>query len=294
MHKRIRVLCKRIQWSLFMGVVTVASVSLTHAEPSNDGTSTGVSPLLMLTGSWQQGGLIFGTVEAGTQVKFLTHRVPVTEDGRFVLGLGRDAPPQVELTLTNTHGVVSTQSYAVRQRDYDIQKIEGVPARTVNPDPIHIKRIRNEVWMTKKAREKILDRIDYLQPFQWPTIGRISGVYGSQRFYNGEARRPHFGVDVAVPTGTKVKAPVAGVVTLAHNDMFFSGGTLILDHGHGLSSSFLHLSKILVNVGDEITQGQDIAEVGATGRVTGPHLDWRMNWFDQRVDPQLLVEPMPH
>ena len=123
--------------------------------------------------------------------------------------------------------------------------------------------------------------------------GRISGVYGSQRVLNGEPRRPHFGLDIAAPTGSPVKAPADGVITLAHPDMYYSGGTVILDHGQGLSSSFLHLSRILVAEGDEVSQGQVIAEVGATGRVTGAHLDWRMNWYDQRIDPQLLVGPMP-
>jgi murein DD-endopeptidase MepM/ murein hydrolase activator NlpD len=118
-------------------------------------------------------------------------------------------------------------------------------------------------------------------------------VFGSQRVYNGEPRRPHYGVDVAGPVGTLVKAPAAGVVTLAHNNMFFSGGTLILDHGHGISSSFLHLSEILVKENDEVAQGQVIAKIGATGRVTGAHLDWRMNWFERRIDPQLLVPAMP-
>jgi murein DD-endopeptidase MepM/ murein hydrolase activator NlpD len=122
--------------------------------------------------------------------------------------------------------------------------------------------------------------------------GRISGVYGSQRILNGKPRRPHFGVDVAAPVGAIVRAPADGLVTLAHGDMFFSGGTLIVDHGHGLSSSFLHLSAILVKEGDRISQGDPIAKVGATGRVSGPHLDWRMNLLGSRLDPQLLVDPM--
>ncbi|MDP4650548.1 MAG: M23 family metallopeptidase, partial [Haliea sp.] len=122
--------------------------------------------------------------------------------------------------------------------------------------------------------------------------GRISGVYGSQRVYNGQPGSPHYGVDVAVPTGTIVRAPAAGVVTLAEPDLFYSGGTIILDHGYRLSSSFLHLSKVSVNVGDQIALGDVIGEVGATGRATGPHLDWRMSWREARIDPQLLVPPM--
>ena len=122
--------------------------------------------------------------------------------------------------------------------------------------------------------------------------GPISGVYGSQRILNGKPRRPHFGVDVARPTGTPIVAPADGVITLAEPAMFFSGGTLIIDHGHRLSSSMLHLHKILVKEGDQVKQGQVIAEIGATGRVTGAHLDWRMNLRGHRIDPQLLVPPM--
>ena len=135
--------------------------------------------------------------------------------------------------------------------------------------------------------------MDALAGFQWPAIGPISGVYGSQRIYNGTPRSPHYGVDVAVPTGTPVLAPSSGVVTLAEPDLFYSGGTIILDHGFRLSSSFLHLSKVHVAVGQEVKQGELIGEVGATGRATGPHLDWRMSWRNQRIDPQLLAPPMP-
>jgi murein DD-endopeptidase MepM/ murein hydrolase activator NlpD len=129
--------------------------------------------------------------------------------------------------------------------------------------------------------------------FRWPVRGRISGVYGSQRFYNGTPGSPHYGVDIAVPTGTPVHAPAAGRVTLAEPDLFYSGGTVILDHGYGLSSSFLHMSEVSVAVGDTLDAGDLIGAVGATGRATGAHLDWRMSWRDRRVDPQRLVPPMP-
>jgi murein DD-endopeptidase MepM/ murein hydrolase activator NlpD len=132
-----------------------------------------------------------------------------------------------------------------------------------------------------------------LAGFVWPAQGPISGVYGSQRFYNGEPRNPHYGVDVAVPKGTPVHAPAAGVVTLAEPDLYFSGGTVILDHGYRLSSTFLHMSEVSVQVGDELQAGDLIGAVGSTGRATGPHLDWRMNWRQQRIDPQLLAPPMP-
>ena len=120
-------------------------------------------------------------------------------------------------------------------------------------------------------------------------MGPISGVYGSQRVYNGVPGTPHYGIDVAVPTGTAIVAPASGQIIMVHDNMFYSGGTIMLDHGHGVSSSFLHLSKTSVEVGDWVEQGDPIGEVGATGRVTGPHLDWRMNWGDSRIDPELLL-----
>ncbi len=250
-----------------------------------------VSETVTVSGEWLQGSVLFGKTSPTAEVKFLGHKVPLTENGEFVLGLDRDAPESVDLEVKTDVGEWR-QTYAVSQREYNVQRVEGVPSQTVKPDPEHLKRIRREGRMVKMARKPITDRVDFLEDFHWPTLGRISGVYGSQRYYNGSPGRPHYGVDVAVPTGTLVAAPIGGKVTLAHTDMFFSGGTLIIDHGHGLSSSFLHLSKILVQKGDEVKQGDSIAEVGSTGRATGPHLDWRMNWRNQRVDPQLLVPPM--
>lgn len=247
---------------------------------------------LEFQGEWQQGAVLRGQVAPGTQVTFLDRQVRVAKDGVFVIGLGRDAPKTVTLK-TNQSGHEQVHSFDVKQREYRIQRVDGVPPKTVNPPAEALARIRKEGALARNARKVDSVRQDFRQDFQWPLVGPISGVYGSQRVYNGEPRRPHYGVDVARPTGTVVVAPVSGKVLLAYDDMFFSGGTLIVDHGHGLSSTFIHLSKILVKDGDVVEQGQPIAEVGATGRVTGPHLDWRMNWFKQRVDPQLLVGPMP-
>lgn len=253
------------------------------------------APVMALdtTGVWQQGAVITGRVEVGTQVRFMDRDVRVTPSGQFVIGLGRDAKAQAVLTTVDASGVETPHLFDVGKRKYNIQKIEGVPKKTVNPSKEQVARSRKEGAQAWRARQIDSPREDFAQTFQWPLVGPITGVYGSQRYYNGEARRPHFGVDVAAPTGTEVVAPAAGIVTLVHADMFFSGGTLIVDHGHGLSSTFIHLSKILVKEGQELKLGDPIAEVGATGRATGPHLDWRMNWFDQRVDPQLLVGAMP-
>lgn len=247
---------------------------------------------LSLRGEWQQGGILVGTLEEGARVRFLGHDISVSDSGDFVLGIGRDAPSPLMLEWWDAAGQYHSEAFPVLQRDYKVQKVNGVPQRTVTPDPKHLSRIRAEVAMTKQARAPITARTDFTERFEWPLLGPITGVYGSQRYYNGQPRRPHYGVDVAAPTGTIVRAPASGKVTLTHDNMYFSGGTLIVDHGHGLSSSFIHLSKILVVDGQEVSQGDAIAEVGATGRVTGPHLDWRMNWRDQRVDPASLVPSM--
>lgn len=248
---------------------------------------------LDMQGEWQQGAVLLGKVEPGVGVEFLGRSLRIAQNGQFVIGLGRDFPAEAIVTTITADGMRRAHKFAVKQRQYAIQKVTGVPQRTVTPDPEQVERSRREAALATNARKLDFPLMHFADKFQWPLVGRISGVYGSQRFYNGEPNSPHYGVDVAAPTGTEVVSPAAGVVTLVHPDMFFSGGTLIIDHGHGLSSTFIHLSKILVKEGDDIQQGQAIAQVGATGRATGPHLDWRMNWFDQRVDPALLVGAMP-
>ncbi|TVP59618.1 MAG: M23 family metallopeptidase, partial [Halomonadaceae bacterium] len=169
---------------------------------------------------------------------------------------------------------------------------EGVPQSTVTPSESFYKRIRDEASKVRRAREVDSDREAFLGNYIWPVEGRISGVYGSQRYYNGEPRQPHYGVDVAAPEGTPVKAPADGLVTLAAPDLYFSGGTLLIDHGYGISSTMMHLSKLLVEEGTEVRQGDVVAEVGMTGRATGPHLDWRMNWFGERLDPVTVAPPL--
>jgi len=241
---------------------------------------------------WQQGSLIKGRVLPGSHVEFLGNEVYVNAQGTFLLGLGRDAPAKVAVLVTDASGIKHRHEFDVVQRQYNIQRVEGVEPKYVTPSEKDLQRIELDNAMIGEARRLRDPRADFANGFIWPLTGPISGVYGSQRFYNGEGRQPHYGVDIVRPVGALVQSPAAGKVTFVR-DMYYSGWTLVIDHGQGLSSSFLHLSNVLVKVGDIVKQGDSIAEVGATGRVTGAHLDWRMNWLDQRIDVQLLVPTMP-
>ncbi len=251
------------------------------------------SQALTLEGNLVQGGMAIGKTAPGETVKYKGKRLRVSPEGLFVVGFGRDDPAESFIEIHHQNGTVEKHPFTIETRTYNIQRIDGLPPRKVSPSPEDLERIGKEIALVKGVRKKDLPNTDFSQKFIWPVIGRISGVYGSQRILNGKPRRPHYGVDIAAPTGTPVRAPTDGVVTLVHEDMFYSGGTLILDHGHGLSTSYLHLHKILVEEGQRVVQGETIAQVGATGRVTGPHLHWGMNWFDTRLDPSLPAGPMP-
>jgi len=247
---------------------------------------------LELKGSWSQGGLLFGQVLPGETVEFMGRQVRVSDHGSFVIGMGRDAPAEVSLTVQGD-GARLTHQFNVEQRQYQEQRIEGVPQRTVTPPKEVLERIRKEAALVRTARADDEVFMHFLSGFRQPLEGRISGVYGSRRVYNGTPGRPHYGLDIAAPTGTPVYAPAAGQVKLAHNDMYYSGGTLIVDHGHGVTSTFIHLNEVLVKPGDEVKPGDMIARVGSSGRATGPHLDWRINWFDVRIDPALVLKDFP-
>ncbi|GGA87022.1 periplasmic metalloprotease M23B family protein [Neiella marina] len=240
-----------------------------------------------------QGSLVRGVASPGASVTYHGQALEVGPAGEFVFGIGRDATGSRELVVTDASGKEIRRKLDIVEREFNIQRIEGIAKRIMNPKPEDIERAKKDNRMVAAARAPVTERLDFMQDFIWPVEGPISGVYGSQRFYNGEPRRPHYGIDIAVPTGTEVVAPADGTIMLWVPDMFYSGGTMIIDHGFGVNSTFLHLSGSLVKEGDEVKQGQPVALVGASGRVTGPHLDWRMNWKSARVDPELLVPPMP-
>ncbi len=245
-----------------------------------------------LSGPMVQGGLVTGRAPAGTRVVFDGRALRVGEDGAFLLGFGRDTT-RASLELTYPDGRSEARTLTVARRDWLIQRVEGLPQQTVTPDETELQRIREDAALAAEVRRRDSAEPLFGAGFIWPVIGPISGVYGSQRILNGQPRAPHYGVDIAVPTGTPVKAAAEGVASLVHADMFLTGQTVILDHGFGLSTVYYHMSAIAVISGQRVKQGEVIGRVGATGRATGPHLHWGMNLFDIRLDPALLVPPMP-
>lgn len=242
-----------------------------------------------LKGNLTQGGLVVGTVNGDSSVSLNGETLKVSKAGQFVFGFGRDAKLTHTLSWVDKNGKAQQKVLSITKREYDIDKITGVAKKYVSPPKEVSERITRDAIAVKKARKVDSELTYFLDPVYKPAQGRISGVYGSQRYFNGEPRRPHFGLDIANKTGSPVYAPVSGAVVFADSDLYYSGGTLILDHGHGVTSTYIHLSKLDVKVGDMVTRGDKVAEIGATGRVTGPHLDWRFNWKNERLDPGLMM-----
>ena len=247
---------------------------------------------LTLTGQRVQGGVIVGRTEPGARLTLDGRELRVSPEGHFVFGFGRKAATRAMLRVRYPGGAVEQHPLAVKARTYKVERIEGLPPKMVTPSEKDLARIQADHKLIKAARKRDIPTAYFAGGFDWPVRGRISGVYGSQRILNGKPKSPHTGIDVAAPSGTPVLAPAAGEVTLAHRDMYYTGMTVILDHGHGLSSYLIHMSAILVRTGDRVKKGDPIGRVGATGRVTGPHLHWGMNWRKARLDPRLVVGPM--
>ncbi len=245
-----------------------------------------------MTGDFEQGGMVIGRTFAGADAGLDGKHVSVSADGYFVFGFGRDQGPDATLTISYG-GEEITEKLSVIQRTYKIQRINNLPSDKVTPPDEAGERILADIELIKTARSFDTPETWFLGGFQWPVKGRISGVYGSQRILNGEPRQPHFGVDIARGEGEPIHAPQKGIVRLAERDMYFTGGTTVLDHGQGITTSYLHQSRLDVAVGDVVEAGQVIGLIGKTGRATGPHLCWRMNWFQERLDPQLAAPEMP-
>ena len=252
-------------------------------------------PNYILRDTVQQGALVRGYAEPGSTVTMNGEQLPLSTEGEFVFAVARAYTDDVNLAVRLPSGVTLKQAIPVKPRSFKVQRIDGLPQDKVTPP--RSAEVRDRIWtdlqLIRGARDIISSEDAFAQQFIWPVDGPVTGVFGSQRILNGTPKSPHSGLDIAGPEGAPVVAPADGVVTLWHPDMYFSGGTLIVDHGHGVSSTFIHLSKTHVQDGDTVKQGQLIAEVGSTGRATGPHLHWSMNLGKVRVDPLLLLPPRP-
>ena len=240
-------------------------------------------------GKFLQGHFIIGKTEPNSKIFVGKKQVKVSRDGFFVFGIDRDQKYDLSFTkIVNGKKLVITKK--VFKRKYNIQRIDGLPENKVTPPETVYKRIKKENNAIGEARAINSDLQFFKDKFIMPVKGIISGVYGSQRILNGKPKWPHYGIDIAANKGTMIKASGAGMVTLAEEDLYYTGGTVIMDHGHGISTIYSHLENVLVSVGDNINQGDIIGTVGSTGRSTGPHLDFRINWFQTRLDPMSVLQ----
>lgn len=250
---------------------------------------------ISFAGPLEQGGVLRGVVPAGTQaLLFNGQPVPVDQDGGYMVAFDRDAGTSASLVAQLGDGREVRKDLAVKPRDWDIEHVSA-PYRA-GKSSAEFRRLRGpEIQQIVAAREIRSGSKGWQQDFIWPAQGRISGMFGNQRIYaGGVAGSYHGGTDIAVGAGTPFVAPADGTVILAADEPFtLEGKLLMIDHGHGLNSAFLHCSELLVEVGDRVTQGQEIGRVGSSGRATGPHLHWGMKWLDARIDPILLTGPMP-
>ena len=240
-------------------------------------------------GKFIQGHFIIGKTESGTKVLIDKKEVRTSDDGYFVFGIGRDRKYDVVITL-NKDGNKQKIVKKVLKRKYNIQRIDGLPEEQVTPPEEVYVRIKKENKLISDAKAIDSNLTYFKNKFIVPIENTIiSGVYGSQRILNGEPKWPHYGLDFAADEGTTIKAMLDGIVTLAEPDLYYTGGTLMFDHGHGISTIYLHMQKLLVKKGQKIKQGDVIGTVGSTGRATGPHLDIRLNWFQTRLDPETVL-----
>lgn len=257
-----------------------------NAKPANQG-------LLTTTKKAIQGALLHAKVGAKVKhIHFPGHKTTILEDGEFMIAFARTAPVKEKLALTLEDGSVLEREFDVEQRKYETDKIDGLPKNQVILDAATKKKVGAAEAKFDELRMKFGDSTCFRENFKWPVKGKLTSRYGQPRLLNGTDAGPHWGVNIVANKGTPIHAPACGKVIVAEKDVPLSGTVVIVDHGRGLSSTFLHLDKLKVKVGDAIKQGQEIGTVGLTGRTNGAHLDWRMNLFDIRIDPELVAPPM--
>ena len=282
--------------SCVVAISTVASMPFAYADVELNGQNEALSsqePVnVVLNGKFTQGALLRGQAPAGAKVTLNGETVQTNKDGKFVVGFEREAPLQQTLVVKLDNGQEWQRDITLEKREYNIQRIDGLEQKMVSPPAEVTARIKQDNINVANARSGNTDLDALFTRFEWPAKGVISGVYGSQRILNGVPKWPHYGLDIANETGTPVYAPVDGVVTMA-DDLYYSGNTLILDHGMRVFSTFLHMDTITVEVGETVKQGEQIGTIGSTGRSTGPHLDWRINLGNTRLDPQTIISGSP-
>ena len=282
--------------SCVVAISTVASMPFAYADVELNGQKEALSSQeqvnVVLNGKFTQGALLRGQAPAGAKVTLNGETVQTNKDGKFVVGFEREAPLQQTLVVKLDNGQKWQRDITLEKREYNIQRIDGLEQKMVSPPAEVTARIKQDNINVANARSGNTDLDALFTRFEWPVKGVISGVYGSQRILNGVPKWPHYGLDIANETGTPVYAPVDGVVTMA-DDLYYSGNTLILDHGMRVFSTFLHMDTITVEVGETVKQGEQIGTIGSTGRSTGPHLDWRINLGNTRLDPQTIISGSP-
>lgn len=245
---------------------------------------------LSLEGNFKQGGLVLGTVPAGSLVTLDAKDVLVSKEGFFLLGFGRDAKTQNHLMVTYPNGSQENKTLTIAKQKYKVSRIDGLPKKKVTPNPVATKRIRADNAQVGRTRKQITQESWFVSGFDWPVKGRLSGVFGSLRILNGKPRSPHKGLDIAAPKGTVIGADADGVISLLHQDMYLMGKSVMIDHGHGLQSIYIHMDEILVKAGQFVKKGEAVGKVGMSGRATGPHLHWGVSLKGQALDPHLLVQ----
>jgi hypothetical protein len=246
-----------------------------------------------LKGSFNQGGMVWGFAIPGDEIFIDGVPIFVDADGRFVFGFSRNNPNQSLLKIIHADGRVEEDFIDVTPQSYDIERVNGLPPKTVTIPEEERQRRVIETGKVRVARSHKALNLDWLNEFIWPATGRISGVYGSQRILNGEPRSPHYGLDIAAPVHTPIYAPQGGEVVLAEPDFLLEGGIIIIDHGFQIYSTMFHMKSVDVKMGARVEKGDPIGTIGAKGRASGPHVDWRLNWGNVRLDPQLLLTNVP-
>jgi murein DD-endopeptidase MepM/ murein hydrolase activator NlpD len=235
-----------------------------------------------------QGGLYVGKIQPNEKIFWKGKELKMSPEGYFTFGLNWREKKEIQFKYVDHKGYARFPKFNVTQVKYDVQVIDGLPKKFVSPPKEILTQIKKDRALVKRRRRVNSDLLGFTQKFIWPVKGRISGHFGGHRILNGVEKSPHTGFDIAAPKGTKIVVPISGKVTMVA-DLYYTGNTVMIDHGHGVSTVYCHLDRVSVKLGDQLKQGDQMGTVGATGRATGPHLHWGMNWFGERLNPELML-----